>query len=176
MAAPQSLGYLEGGDQRWATRTGTGLGSTSNSRTIAILKSHALANASILGFPKGRVLASHPPVRKFLNPLLNPLPMAKASSWDLSLVLQVLYKPSFEPMAMCLIRLLSIKIVFLIAIITARRLPELAALSIARDLCTFQKDSIVPKTDPQSSICLRKWCFLLCAPSWYTVKNMNGTV
>lgn len=57
-------------------------------------------------------------------------------------------EPSFEPLRQVSLCLLSFKVLFLIAITSARRISELAALSIRGDLCIFHSDKIVLRLDP----------------------------
>lgn len=78
----------------------------------------------------GYSLFSHPLSRRFLRGLLLTHPPQKPlrDSWDLPLVLQTLTRHPFEPAAMCELRLLAFKTLFLVAITSARRVSELAAL------------------------------------------------
>ena len=52
-------------------------------------------------------------------------------SWDLTIVLQQLGAPPFEPMSEDRLRYVTMKVAFLVAVTTARRLGEIQALSIA---------------------------------------------
>ena len=51
-----------------------------------------------------------------------------APQWNLSLVLQSLLKPPFEPIAKCELKFLTLKTVFLVALVSGRRRSELHAL------------------------------------------------
>lgn len=75
----------------------------------------------------GAAVSSHPPtvcfMRRLLNtfsPVLKPTPL-----WDLNLILSTLTKTPFEPLATCCLSQLSTKVVFLVAITSARRGSEL---------------------------------------------------
>ncbi len=57
--------------------------------------------------------------------------------WDLELVLQALERPPFEPLESVDLKWLSIKTALLLALASAKRVGELQALSVHRDLCRF---------------------------------------
>ncbi|XP_061443331.1 uncharacterized protein LOC133365453 isoform X1 [Rhineura floridana] len=115
------------------------------------LRRHASTLSSILSVSSTDApIASHPFIKRFLRgtALRSPAVAHRFPSWSLSKVLQALQRPPFEPLRTVPLRLLSFKVVFLIAITSARRVSELGALSSARHLCVFHKDSVVLKTDP----------------------------
>ncbi|ETE67099.1 hypothetical protein L345_07119, partial [Ophiophagus hannah] len=61
---------------------------------------------------------------------MNPYPTTlQFPSWDLQRALQALTRPPFEPLRSVSLHMLSIEVVFLVAITSARRVSELAALS-----------------------------------------------
>ena len=60
--------------------------------------------------------------------LERPLQRKVAPQWNLSLVLQALTKPPFEPIAKCELKVLTLKTVFLVALALGRRRSELHAL------------------------------------------------
>ena len=60
--------------------------------------------------------------------LERPLQRKVAPQWNLSLVLQALTKPPFEPIAKCELKFLTLKTVFLVALASGRRRSELHAL------------------------------------------------
>ena len=63
------------------------------------------------------------------------VPRKTVPDWDISVVLQALMKPPFEPLGSCNLKYLTLKTVFLLAFATAARRSELHALSkdFARD-------------------------------------------
>ena len=61
--------------------------------------------------------------------LERPLTSSRIPPWNLSLVLSFLQGTSFEPLSSCSLRDLSRKVLFLVALATARRVGELQALS-----------------------------------------------
>ncbi|XP_015670378.1 uncharacterized protein LOC107286514 [Protobothrops mucrosquamatus] len=67
-------------------------------------------------------LAHHPTVCSFIKGATNAKPPAvhRYPSWDLSRVLQALTSPPFEPIKACTLRLLSMKVAFLVAVSSAR--------------------------------------------------------
>ena len=75
-------------------------------------------------------------------PIKPPLPQ-----WSLQLVLHTLMRPPFEPMATCDVRLLSFKTLFLVAITSARRASELAALRSDQPFLQFFKDKVILHPD-----------------------------
>ncbi|XP_061471530.1 E3 ubiquitin-protein ligase SMURF2 isoform X1 [Rhineura floridana] len=115
------------------------------------LRRHASTLSSILSVSSpGDHISSHPFIKRFLRgvALRSPAVVHRFPSWSLPKVLQALQRPPFEPIRTVSLRILSFKVLFLIAITSARRVSELGALSSARHLCVFHKDSVVLKTDP----------------------------
>lgn len=97
----------------------------------------------------GRTVFSHPLAKQFLKGLRNLHPDARLPppSWDLPLVLCTLTKHPFEPMATCDLRLLSWKMVLLVAITSARRVSELAALRCSSPYLVFLPHSVHLRPD-----------------------------
>ncbi|XP_077343459.1 uncharacterized protein LOC143988068 [Lithobates pipiens] len=95
-------------------------------------------------------LATNPWVVRFFRALSRQRPVQGLSfpRWDLSLVLQSLTGPPFEPLKECFLRELTLKTVFLVAVTTARRVSEMEALSVRAPFCVILPDRIVLKTDP----------------------------
>ena len=58
-----------------------------------------------------------------------PLSSSRVPPWDLSLVLSFLRGAPFEPLSSCSLRDLTRKVLFLVALVTARRVRELHTLS-----------------------------------------------
>ena len=71
-------------------------------------------------------------------PVKHPLPQ-----WSLQVVLHSLTRQPFEPVASCDIRLLSFKTLFLVAVTSARRANELAALHSDPPCLQFFKDKVM---------------------------------
>ena len=76
-------------------------------------------------------LSSHFVLRDLLRSfrLEHPLSSSRVPPWDLSLVLSFLRGAPFEPISSCSLRDLTRKVLFLVALATARRVGELQALS-----------------------------------------------
>ncbi|XP_068128005.1 uncharacterized protein [Hyperolius riggenbachi] len=93
-------------------------------------------------------LARDPLIIQFFKSVERKKPMLKKKvpSWDLSLVLKVLKKEPFEPIADISFRLLTMKTVFLIAITSARRVSELEALCCDEPFCIILRDEVILKT------------------------------
>jgi len=77
-----------------------------------------------------------PPLRKILP------------AWNLSLVLRVLLKPPFEPLATISLKFLTLKTVFLIALASGRRRSELHALRFDNDHFRQNQDQTMVKLYP----------------------------
>lgn len=116
----------------------------------ATLKHQVSTIASILAYPRGRALSTHPHVCKFLKgvALLILAPVSRSPSSDLTLVLKALKGHPFEPMVTCPLRELSQKTAVLTGITSARRVSKLASFLVVKDLCSFQEDRVVLRTDP----------------------------
>lgn len=78
-------------------------------------------------------VGSHSLVSLFLRGArrLHPRVAPRAPVWDLSLVLEALCNPPFEPLAQAELKWLSFKTAFLLAIVSAKRVSELHALSVS---------------------------------------------
>ncbi|XP_078249919.1 uncharacterized protein LOC144589350 [Pogona vitticeps] len=94
-------------------------------------------------------LFSHPTVKAFLKGLSHIRPPFKplVPQWSLNLVLRALMCPPFEPLATCSLKLLSLKVLFLVAITSARRASELAALRADQPFLQFFNDKVILHTD-----------------------------
>ncbi|XP_060538353.1 uncharacterized protein LOC132709245 [Pantherophis guttatus] len=79
---------------------------------------------------------------------LRPPAIHRYPTWDLTLVLQDLTSAPFEPICTASLRFLTLKMAFLLAITSARRVSEIAAFSIRSDLCVFYQDRVVLRLDP----------------------------
>ncbi|XP_015678359.1 uncharacterized protein LOC107293712 [Protobothrops mucrosquamatus] len=102
------------------------------------------ALSTVLMCDNSAPLAPHPTVRSFLKGAANARPptVHRYPSWDLHRVLQALISPPFKPITTCSLKLLSMKVAFLVAITSARRISELAGLSVREDLCIFHADRV----------------------------------
>ena len=98
---------------------------------------------------EGYSVFSYPMTKRFLKGLhnLNPPVTPPCPSWSLSVVLHSLSSKPFEPMATTDLRLLTWKVAFLVAITSARRASELAALRVDEPYLTFHKDKVVLRPD-----------------------------
>lgn len=114
------------------------------------LRRQVAALGSVLPFEKWGSLANHPRMRTFLRGASNLKPpvIHRYPTWELSKVLQALMRAPFEPLREASLRLLSCKVAFLVAVTSARRISELAALSVRKDLCVFHSNRVVLRLDP----------------------------
>ncbi|XP_058043567.1 uncharacterized protein LOC131200588 [Ahaetulla prasina] len=114
------------------------------------LRRQVAALSSVLTFSSSESLAKDPVIRLFLRGAsnLHPPTIHRYPSWNLNKVLNTLMRAPFEPLREASLRLLTFKVAFLIAITSARRISELAALSTRKDLCIFHLDRVVLRLDP----------------------------
>lgn len=80
--------------------------------------------------------------------LQHPPQSHRFPTWCLHLVLSALTQPPFEPYVDVTLKWVQMKTIFLMAVISARCISELSALSVQADLCIFHKDKVVLQTDP----------------------------
>ncbi|XP_071977728.1 uncharacterized protein [Engystomops pustulosus] len=109
------------------------------------LKVQISALSACFDFP----LAEHKWVKMFMKAVLRLRPTIRSDipKWNLSLVLNSLMKPPFEPLSECSLKNLSLKTSFLVAITSARRIGELQALSSKEPFLIISEDKIVLKLD-----------------------------
>ncbi|KAJ7332170.1 hypothetical protein JRQ81_014350 [Phrynocephalus forsythii] len=93
---------------------------------------------------EGSHLFKHPTLKLFLQGLRNTRPhhCPPTPQWSLNIVLQAHKGRPFEPMATAPLLLLSLKTCFLIAITSARRASELAALRMDPPFLQFYPDKV----------------------------------
>ncbi|XP_063079934.1 uncharacterized protein LOC134469834 [Engraulis encrasicolus] len=91
----------------------------------------AAISACHVGFD-GASVGKHPLVSRFMKGVRRLRPPTKQTfpSWDLSVVLDELSEPPFEPMENIAFKQLSLKTVLLLALVSAKRVGELRALSV----------------------------------------------
>ncbi|KAF7243474.1 Far upstream element-binding protein 1 [Varanus komodoensis] len=113
---------------------------------------YAAALSHYRGTVQGLSVFSQPLVRKFLKGLQNLHPSIRPvmPTWSLSVVLQALTRPPFEPLATVDMRLVSWKMAFLVAVTSACRASELCALQIYPPYLNFRKEKVVLRMDPSS--------------------------
>ena len=97
-----------------------------------------------------RPLAAHSLMKSFLQGVIRVNPPIKAPlyPWDLNLVLSALQRQPFEPLSVIPLVLLTRKLVFLVAMASARRVSELAALSCKAPYLLLHKDRVVLRPLP----------------------------
>lgn len=117
------------------------------------------ALATVLTCEPHCTLLQNPRICSFLQGASNRSPpvVHRYPSWDLPLVLQALTSPPFEPLGTIPLKFLSFKLTFLLAITSARRISELAALSSRKDLCIFYSDRVVMRLDPTFISKVNSW-------------------
>ncbi|KAK7895505.1 hypothetical protein WMY93_020830 [Mugilogobius chulae] len=139
-------------------------GLLNNRRSPSTLKVYVAAISCWHKGFDGVSLGRHKSISLFLKGArrLHPPQRHVAPTWDLSLVLDALQSPPFEPLPDVDIKWLSMKTAFLLAMASARRVGELQALSVHESCCRWNSDgsgvtlwpdpSFVPKV-PSSSAC-----------------------
>uniref|UniRef100_A0A803JZG3 Tyr recombinase domain-containing protein n=1 Tax=Xenopus tropicalis TaxID=8364 RepID=A0A803JZG3_XENTR len=95
-------------------------------------------------------LALQEDVRTFLQGVAHIVPPVKSPvpPWDLNVVLSALINSPFEPLSIVELRWLTWKVVFLMAISSARRISELSALSCESPYLIFHEEKAVLRTVP----------------------------
>uniref|UniRef100_A0A803JVL6 Core-binding (CB) domain-containing protein n=1 Tax=Xenopus tropicalis TaxID=8364 RepID=A0A803JVL6_XENTR len=89
--------------------------------------------------------AKDPKIIKFLTGVMHLRPPNRALSavWDLRLVLEALTSKPFEPLEETSDMFLTLKIVFLTALVSARRVSDLQALSAVPPFTIIQQDKVI---------------------------------
>ncbi|KAJ7319818.1 hypothetical protein JRQ81_019329 [Phrynocephalus forsythii] len=122
----------------------------SKHHTLSMLKAYvaAIFSHQPLGSPAA-ALFHHAPLKDFFKGLRNIVPELKPPTpqWSLSLVLQQLMRPPFEPLAKALDQLLSYKTTFLVAVTSARRASELTTLRMDLPFLQFHPNKVTLFSD-----------------------------
>lgn len=126
----------------------------------------------------GHSLFSHPLSKRFLRGLLLSHPPVKHTkcTWDLPLVLRCLTRHPFEPAATCDLRLLSMKTLFLVAITSARRVSELAALDSRTEFLSFLPNAVRLSTNGDFLPKMVSTFHLIFTQTLPTTWNVSGTL
>ncbi|KAE8613776.1 hypothetical protein XENTR_v10007867 [Xenopus tropicalis] len=94
--------------------------------------------------------ADNPIIQQFIRGVTRTRPPLKEplATWDLPKVLTASQQPPFEPLSTCELKWLSLKVTFLVAITSAKRVSEIAALSCREPWLTIHSDKVVLRTTP----------------------------
>ncbi|XP_073408896.1 uncharacterized protein [Dendrobates tinctorius] len=99
-----------------------------------------------------------------------PVHIPQLPAWNLSLVLYAFTQAPFEPISSASMKCLSLKTATLVALVSARRVSDLHALSVDPPFLSVTRDRLVLKTDP-SYLPKRATKFHrsqeICLPSFY---------
>ncbi|XP_044137194.1 uncharacterized protein LOC122928435 isoform X1 [Bufo gargarizans] len=119
--------------------------------SLGLAKSTLKVQVSALSALSGRSLAMDPWVVRFFRAVdrVAPVRGPRFPPWDLNLVLKALTSPPFEPMVESSIRNLTLKLVMLIALTSARRVSELQAVSINPPFMSIREDRVILRPDPK---------------------------
>uniref|UniRef100_K7EYP5 Core-binding (CB) domain-containing protein n=1 Tax=Pelodiscus sinensis TaxID=13735 RepID=K7EYP5_PELSI len=119
--------------------------------SLSSIRVHLAAIATFHATVEDTTVFAHPVTKQFLKGLqaLYPEVALPQESWELHLVLTTLTKPPFEPMATCSLYHLSLKTAFLVAIISARRVSEMAALMAEPPFTIFFKNKVTMRPHPK---------------------------
>ena len=110
-------------------------------------------------------VSSHPVLHDLLRSfrIERPLPSSRVPPWDLLRVLSLLRGPPFEPLSSCSLRDLPCKVLFLVALATARRVGELQAVSSSVSLSV---EDLLPLLPPgisgEDGVSVQPSSLLLC--------------
>ncbi|XP_074872927.1 uncharacterized protein LOC142024640 isoform X2 [Carettochelys insculpta] len=118
--------------------------------SLSSLKVHLAAISAFQHKEEGPTIFAHPMVTRFLKGQVNLYPPRKplSPSWSLDLVLHTLSGPPFEPLATVPLRLLTLKTTFLLAITSARKVSELAAIMAMPPCTVFSKEVVILRLHP----------------------------
>ena len=114
-------------------------------RTIGVYRSAiSKFHHNINGVPIGQ----HPKLHSFMRGVFNQNPPCRMlfPSWDINIVLKFLEKPPFVPLRNCSLQALTFKLVFLVAVSSARRCAELQALGRHPPFIRFEKEGVRIRT------------------------------
>ena len=111
-------------------------------RVSSTIKVYAAAISSFHEAVDGASLGRHRLVSEFIKGTyrLRPGRVLRAPSWDLTLVLRSLTQAPYEPMEQADLKSLSHKMLFLLAICSAKRVSELHALSVSEQCVRWKAD------------------------------------
>ncbi|XP_073701195.1 uncharacterized protein [Garra rufa] len=111
----------------------------------------AAISACHIGFDN-KTVGQHPLVCRFMKGARRALPVSKplSPSWDLGLVLDALSMSPFEPLDKIDFKILSFKTALLIALVSAKRVSEIHALSVHSECLQFMSGDagVVLKPNP----------------------------
>ena len=90
----------------------------------------------------GKALSEHPLIRQFMRGVRKARPVTRSlvPPWDLSLVLDALTAAPFEPLESVGLKFVTLKTALVLALVTAKRVSDLQALSVSPDCTIFSTD------------------------------------
>lgn len=124
----------------------------------------------------GKTVGQHPLVCRFMRGARRLRPVSKSLSpvWDLPLVLEALSGPPFEPLSEMDVKLLSLKTALLLALVSAKRVGDIHALSVHPSCMQFgpgdskislrPNPAYIPKVMDSSFSCLPLELSAFCPP------------
>ena len=114
-------------------------------RTIGVYRS---AISKFHDHVHGLPLGQHIKVIKFMRGVFNNNPPCRVlfPTWDINIVLDFLRKPPFVPLNQCGLQALTFKVVFLVAVTSARRCAELQALGRHPPFVRFEREGVRIRT------------------------------
>ena len=121
--------------------------------SVSSIRGYRSVLSAVFGFHPPS-LSSDPVLRDLLRSfqLSSAERVLRPPAWDLARVLRYLNSPDFEPLSQASLRALSLKILFLLALATAKRVGELQALSsvvtfVGGDACLSYIPQFVTKSE-----------------------------
>ncbi|XP_073418963.1 uncharacterized protein [Dendrobates tinctorius] len=136
--------------------------------SVNTLKVHILALGALFNY---NVAAN-----RWVNRLVSacqrsePVHIPRLPAWNLTLVLDAFTQAPFEPIKSASVKCLSLKTATLVALVSARRVSDLHALSVDPPFLSITRDRLILKTDP-SYLPKRATKFHrsqeICLPSFY---------
>lgn len=103
---------------------------------------------------EGFSVFAHPTKVRFIKELMHLFPQVRNPLvWDLNLLLNCLMKTPFEPMATCSLLPLTLKVPFLLAIVSAWRVREMGTWMVDPSFTVFSRTQF--HCDPILNFCIR---------------------
>ncbi|XP_073432369.1 uncharacterized protein [Dendrobates tinctorius] len=136
--------------------------------SVSTLKVHVSALGALFNYN----VAANRWVTRFISACqrAEPVHVPRLPAWNLTLVLDAFTQAPFEPISSASVKCLSLKTAMLVALVSARRVSDLHALSVDPPFLSTTRDSLILKTDP-SYLPKRATKFHrsqeICLPSFY---------
>ncbi|XP_070409520.1 uncharacterized protein [Nothobranchius furzeri] len=151
-------------------------------KAFSTIKVHLAAiSACHIGF-EGKSVGQHPLVSRFMRGVQRQVPVSKnlAPPWDLPLVLEALMSSPFEPLEQVDLKVATLKMALLLALVSAKRVGEIHVLSVHPSCTKFSqgdsKVALLPNPTFMPKVlgaCSPISLVSLCPPPFSSVEQQN---